>query len=276
MFGFSCGSIVVSLLLLLVILCTVSEGARYRAKFFIFVIFVAIITTCCIPLMFFRIGDWRNALMPAWGARQVAKLLGINFQVRGKENIVQDTGCIVFVNHQSALDLCVLAELWPVLERCAVISKKEVLYLGTFGLASWLWGTIFIDRVKGADTHSTINSTAEIIKARKAKVLMFPEGKRHAGTTLLPLKKGGFHVAIASQVPIQPVVVSKYYFLNEKLKKFDSGISYVTILPAIPTLGLTKEDLPQLIEKTYEIMNKSFQETTQEVFKKHVEGLKLD
>ena len=53
---------------------------------------------------------------------------------------------------------------------------------------------------------------------------MFPEGKRHAGTTLLPFKKGGFHLAIASQVPIQPVVVSKYYFLNDKFKKFESGI----------------------------------------------------
>lgn len=65
-----------------------------------------------------------------------------------------------------------LAELWPVLEHCTVISKKEVLYLGTFGLASWLWGTIFIDRVKGAETHSTVNSTAEIIKARKVVFLV--------------------------------------------------------------------------------------------------------
>ena len=55
-----------------------------------------------------------------------------------------------------------------------------------------------------------------------------------------------------------------------------SGTSYITILPAIPTTGLTKEDLPQLIEKTYEIMNKVFQETTQEVLKKHVDGLRVD
>lgn len=59
---------------------------------------------------------------------------------------------------------------------------------------------------------------------------MFPEGKRHSATTLLPFKKGGFHVAIASQVPIQPVVVSKYYYLNDKSKKFDSGISKLKFL----------------------------------------------
>jgi 1-acyl-sn-glycerol-3-phosphate acyltransferase len=55
-----------------------------------------------------------------------------------------------------------------VLERCTVISKKEVLYFGTFGLASWLWGTIFIDRVKKEEAQQTVNSTAKIIQERKA------------------------------------------------------------------------------------------------------------
>lgn len=63
--------------------------------------------------------------------------------------------------------LAVLAELWPVLQNCTVISKKEILYLGTFGLASWLWGTVFIDRVKPEEAQTTVNSTAEIIKNRK-------------------------------------------------------------------------------------------------------------
>lgn len=60
----------------------------------------------------------------------------------------------------------VLAELWPVLERCTVIAKKAVLYLGSYGLASWLWGTIFIDR-KNSNAHNKVNSTVEIINKRK-------------------------------------------------------------------------------------------------------------
>lgn len=64
----------------------------------------------------------------------------------------------------------VLAELWPVLERCTVISKKAVKYFGTFGLASWLWGTIFIDRVNGKEAQNAINSTTEIIKKRKVNI----------------------------------------------------------------------------------------------------------
>lgn len=65
--------------------------------------------------------------------------------------------------------ILVLAELWPTLERCTVVSKKIILYLGTFGLASWLWGTIFIDRGNVQDAQQKINSTAEIINKRKVK-----------------------------------------------------------------------------------------------------------
>ncbi|XP_043276348.1 1-acyl-sn-glycerol-3-phosphate acyltransferase alpha isoform X2 [Venturia canescens] len=263
--GVSCSSIGVALFVLLVAICAVSEGARYRAKFLVFIVLSAIAATWSIPLMLRRPRDWRNALIPAWGARQIAKLLGVNFKVRGQENVVKDTGAVVLINHQSAIDLCVLAELWPVLERCTVVSKRLVLYFGTFGLACWLWGTIFIDRSNVTEAQETINSTADTINRRKAKLLLFPEGKRYNGTSLMPFKKGAFHVAVRAQTPIQPVVVSKYYFLNDEKKKFEPGTSYITILPPIPTKGLTKEDIPTLMDKTWEVMNSTFQETSREI-----------
>nr|CAD7204614.1 unnamed protein product [Timema douglasi] len=176
---------------------------------------------------------------PAWGARQISKLLGLQWEVRGMENAVNDTGCVILINHQSALDLLVLAELWPRLERCFVISKKEVFYLWPFGLAAWLWGT--------------------------AKLCMFPEGTRHNGTTLLPFKKGAFHVAISSQTPIQPVVVSRYYFLDNAKKIFNPGKSIITILPAIPTAGLGKEDLNDLMERTRDAMLDVYARVSEEV-----------
>jgi len=52
---------------------------------------------------------------------------------------------------------------------------------------------------------------------------MFPEGTRNGSATLLPFKKGAFHVAIASQAPIQPIVVSRYHFLDDRKKVFNSG-----------------------------------------------------
>ncbi|XP_003704528.2 1-acyl-sn-glycerol-3-phosphate acyltransferase beta-like isoform X2 [Megachile rotundata] len=268
---YSMGFLIVLILLTIVASC---ETLRYYIKFCSFGAASAIPTSIQWPFMFLRIKDWRNALLSARCLRTCVKLLGVSFHVRGKENIVKDTGSIVLMNHQSILDLTVLAELWPVLERCTVISKKEIFYLGLFGLASWLWGTIFIDRKNSKEAQKGINSTAERIKSIKANVLIFPEGHRHSNSTLLPFKKGAFHLAIESQIPIQPVVISKYYFLNSKLKIFNSGTSYITILPPISTKGLTKEDLPKLIEDTYKIMNNSFMETSQETINEHINTLK--
>lgn len=67
-------------------------------------------------------------------------------------------------SESSFFNLSVLAELWPIMDRCTVIAKKEVLYLGPFGLASWLWGSIFIDRFHPDKARASINKTANIIK----------------------------------------------------------------------------------------------------------------
>nr|CAI5828022.1 unnamed protein product [Callosobruchus analis] len=107
---------------------------------------------------------------------------------------------------------------------CTVIAKKEVFYLQPFGLASWLWGTIFIDRMNVKGARSAVNKTGDTIRTRKARVLMFPEGTRNNKKELLPFKKGAFHLALASRCPIQPVVVSRYTFLGKR--RFDNGEPY--------------------------------------------------
>lgn len=53
------------------------------------------------------------------------------------------------------------------MDRCTVISKKEIFYFWPFGLASWLWGTIFIDRLNVESAQNTINKTGETIRQKK-------------------------------------------------------------------------------------------------------------
>lgn len=109
---------------------------------------------------------------------------------------------------------------------------------------------------------------------------MFPEGTRSLKENLLPFKKGAFHLAIASQCPIQPVIVNSYRFLGNKtfndgnlnIELFSRGgiLSYfqfageikITILPPIPTEGLTRENIADLIDKTYLIMSNYYVEVS--------------
>lgn len=65
------------------------------------------------------------------------------------------------------------------MERCTVISKKEIFYFWPFGLASWLWGTIFIDRLNVKSAQKTINETGETIR-RKQVITVFKDKNEYA------------------------------------------------------------------------------------------------
>ncbi|XP_030767658.1 1-acyl-sn-glycerol-3-phosphate acyltransferase alpha [Sitophilus oryzae] len=236
------------------ILWKVSSIARWFIKWTLFIIVSLVSATLPIPVMLLKPRDPRNALIPAAALRVFCNLLGIKVTVEGHENIIKDSGCVVLINHQSQLDLLVLAYLWPIMDNCTVIAKQEVFYLQPFGLAAWLWGTIYINRVKSKDAQEAVNKTGEIIRKRKARVLIFPEGTRNLGKPkLLPFKKGGFHLALASQVPLQPVVVTPYKFL--KNFSFESGDVKIKILPQIRTSGRRKDDIQDLIDESYKIMS---------------------
>lgn len=172
-------------------------------------------------------------------------LLGLRWELRGREHLERDRACIIVANHQSSLDVLGMFELWPVMDKCTVVAKKEIFYAWPVGLAAWLCGLIFIDRMNSERARSVINDATQEIKTNKVrfrakiasrlafticdytssqiKLWIFPEGTRHNTGEIHPFKKGAFHVAIRSQLPILPVVFSSYYFLSAEEKRFDSG-----------------------------------------------------
>uniref|UniRef100_A0A2A4IWN1 Uncharacterized protein n=1 Tax=Heliothis virescens TaxID=7102 RepID=A0A2A4IWN1_HELVI len=64
--------------------------------------------------------------------------------------------------------------------------------------------------------------------------------------------------------PIQPVVISKYHYLDGKRQRFSSGEFIVSILPMIETEGMTKDDIGALIEKTQMNMQEEFTKISME------------
>ncbi|XP_026323352.1 1-acyl-sn-glycerol-3-phosphate acyltransferase alpha-like [Hyposmocoma kahamanoa] len=248
---------------LIFILFNISSIARYYIKFTLFVILSLIFATAPLPLMLLKPFDPRNALIPAALLRLTSRMLGIRWIVRGLENVDNSRGVVVLLNHQTSLDLYVLAVLWPLMDRCTVVSKRSLQYCVPFGTAAWLWGTVYIDR--GAQSaKKALNKQAEAVRDHKRKLLLFPEGTRHSGDKLLPFRKGAFHVASSANAPIQPVVVSKYHFLDSKRRRFGSGEVIITILPTIETDGLSKDDLPVLMDKAQRIMQEEFTKTSNE------------
>lgn len=157
-------------------------------------------------------------------------------------------------------------DLWPVMNKCTVVSKRELFFAWPFGLAAWLCGLIFINRMRSNQAREQLWKASSDIKNKKIKLWIFPEGTRRNTGELHRFKKGAFHVAIDAQLPILPVVFSSYRtFLDDKNKHFNSGRIIVTTLPPIQTAGLTKEHLEELMQHTYNAMNAVFQQISKEV-----------
>jgi 1-acyl-sn-glycerol-3-phosphate acyltransferase len=155
-------------------------------------------------------------------------------------------------NHQSNYDLYVLGRVVP--PRTVSIGKKSLKWIPFFGQLYWLAGNVLIDRGNGQQAKQAMLQTTETLQQRDTSIWVFPEGTRNLGKGLLPFKKGAFQMAIAAGVPIIPVCVSSYAG-RLKLNSWNGGKVLIRSLPAIPTLGLTLDDLPQLMERCQQMMH---------------------
>jgi len=99
--------------------------------------------------------------------QHIRTLLGLRWELRGREHLERDRACIIVANHQSSLDILGMFELWPVMDKCTVVAKKEIFYAWPVGLAAWLCGLIFIDRMNSESARSVINDATQEIKANK-------------------------------------------------------------------------------------------------------------
>ena len=153
--------------------------------------------------------------------------------------------CVIVANHQSNYDLYVLGRVVP--KRTVSIGKKSLKWVPFFGQLYWLAGNVLLDRGNAVRAKQAMLTTTETLKHKDTSIWVFAEGTRNLGKGLLPFKKGAFQMAIAAGVPIIPVCVSTY--VNHlHLNRWNSGEIMIRPLPAIPTAGLSQDDLPQLID----------------------------
>lgn len=181
--------------------------------------------------------------------------LGLRVKVVGRENMTANRPCIYIVNHQSAYDVPILAELH--LPETVVIGKKELANIPLFGWLYRVTGNILIDRSNRAHAVGRLREAEEAIRERRVSVWIFPEGTR--GSTrgeLLPFKKGAFHMAVATGVPLVPVVVgpvADVFDLKQRLAR--PGTVEVRVLEPISTEDLRDADVGALIRLAHERMS---------------------
>lgn len=155
----------------------------------------------------------------------------------------------------SELDVLMLGCMFP--RYCSVTAKSSLKYTPFLGQFMSLSKTVFIDRANRTTARAAFDSAATTMRRDRQSVFIFPEGTRSyaADPTLLPFKKGAFHLAVQAHVPIVPVVCANYnHVLDVKKGLVRPGVVDVSILPAIPTTGCSAADVDALVERTRNAM----------------------
>jgi 1-acyl-sn-glycerol-3-phosphate acyltransferase len=119
-------------------------------------------------------------------------------------------------------------------------------------------GYISIDREGTRETVEAMNKAARKIHDGMS-VVIFPEGSRSPDGTIQPFKKGGFSLAVKSNVPIVPVALSGSRKIMPRGKWVaNSGVIRVRLDAPIETENCSAKDRERLMEKVREAITRNF------------------
>jgi putative phosphoserine phosphatase/1-acylglycerol-3-phosphate O-acyltransferase len=167
-------------------------------------------------------------------ADTASALIGLDLDVRGREHLWKRRPAIFMFNHQSNADMLIMASL--VRRDIVGVGKRELKNLPVIGPLMGASGVVFIDRSDRKAAIETMKPLVHAMQEEGKSLVIAPEGTRAPTRKLGAFKKGGFHVAIQSGIPIVPVVIHNSGDISPKGDRiFRSGTVQVDVLPALDT-----------------------------------------
>ena len=192
----------------------------------------------------------QDSIIRTWGT-VILRLLGIRLEKSGR---VQGPALIMF-NHVSVLDLALLLSTWA--GNSVILYKKEFHRYPLIGHALRAMRMIPIDRSDREAATESLHQAAARVRDEGLGVYVSPEGTRSKHGRLLPFKKGPFHLALETKLPIVPVVfqgIEKLIPDGSWLAR--SGTIKVNYLEAIETSNWERETLEKHIADVREVFLK--------------------
>lgn len=165
-------------------------------------------------------------------------------------------GTYVFCgNHFSYLDIATMG----------VIVNNYYAFVGKHGVKTVpLFGYMFsklhiqVNREKGESRAYSLTKSIRTLASGRS-VMIFPEGgivTKSVPQLHQPLQKGAFVMAIQQQVPIVPVsLLTNHELLPDQAPlRLRPGKVRAIVHAPIPTVGLTQEDVPALMQRWAEVV----------------------
>ena len=176
-------------------------------------------------------------------------MIGVRVEVRGAKAIAEDETAIVMSNHRSHLDIPVLTANVP---RIRFVAKRELGRIPIFGWALMRSEHVLIDRKDRKSAIGALQKMASVF-GKGRNLMVFAEGTRAPTEKLLPLKKGGFHLALDTGLKIRPVSIEgTQHLLKKGTFLIGPGKVVLTIHPVIEVKGTDRKELASLMAATRE------------------------
>jgi len=173
-------------------------------------------------------------------------LSGVDLRVEGEENLWAQRPAVFIFNHQSGLDLVLMAKL--VRRDVTGVGKKEILDNPIFGPLLAASGVVFVDRFNTARAIEALEPAVQALR-EGLSLAVAPEGTRSLTPRLGTFKKGAFHMAMQAGVPIVPVVFRNVLdALPKDALVVRPAIVEAVVLPPVDTSNWTVEGLNDEVE----------------------------
>jgi len=166
----------------------------------------------------------RHARIQWWSATLLRRL-GIRLTVHGT---ARAGATLLVANHVSWLDIAAIHAAAP---QARFVSKADVRQWPLLGRLVAGAGTLFIERESKRDALRVVHQMADALRAGDA-VAVFPEGTTGPGRELLPFHANLLQAAIATETPVQPVVL-RFHQAGQAFSPAAEFVGETTLLQSI-------------------------------------------
>jgi len=187
-----------------------------------------------------------NTIIPTWIDLLFAAT-GVRIDVvTGREHLKSPRPAVFIFNHKNNWDSFVAMRL--VATNVTGVAKKELAKDPVFRtLGAWM-DVVFVDRSDTAAAVAQMKSLEQLTR-KGLSVIVAPEGTRSPTGELGPFKKGAFRLAMATGLPIVPIVVGNAEVLGDPdTTAIRPGRVAVAILNPVRVDDWTLDDLDKRID----------------------------
>ncbi len=146
-------------------------------------------------------------------------ILGLNYVVKGFENLPQKGAYIIAAKHQSAWETMKLHILF---NDPAVILKKSLMDIPLWGRCARVMGMIPVDRSRGSEAlKNMLKHAKRVVDEEQRPIVIFPQGTRVAVGENKKYKIGMIRLYEELNIPLIPVALNSGLFWprNSFIKK---------------------------------------------------------